>query len=102
MELDHNYPFQGKRQLRPDRALLNTTGTGPGEDITMFDLDGVLLSPDRRLTSLSEGGERGFRMACRFNCIGKQLVKAGVLVLICPKASSRHVLDPLSVASSRL
>ena len=42
-------------------------------------------------------------MAYRFNCIGKQLVKAGVnLVLIYPKASSRHVLDPLSVESSRL
>ncbi|MFL9987347.1 hypothetical protein [Paraburkholderia sediminicola] len=82
----------------------------------MFDLDGVLLSPDRRPTSLGEqvgsrgivvvgvgkGGERGFQMAYRFNCIGKQSVKAGVnLVLIYPKASSRHVLDPLSVASSR-
>lgn len=83
----------------------------------MFDLDGVLLSPDRQPTSLGaqvgsrgivvvgvgKGGERGFQMAYRFNCIGKQLVKAGVnLVLIYPKASSRHVLDPLSVASSRL
>jgi hypothetical protein len=82
----------------------------------MFDLDGVLLSPDRRPTSLGEqagsrgivvvgvgkGGKRGFQMAYRFNCVGKQLMRAGVnLVLIYPKASSRHVLDPLSVASSR-
>jgi hypothetical protein len=82
----------------------------------MFDLDGVLLSPERRPTSLGEqvgsrgivvvgvgkGGERGFQMAYRFNCVGKELVKAGVnLVMIYPKVSSRHVLDPLSVASSR-
>ncbi|SAL73184.1 hypothetical protein AWB68_04377 [Caballeronia choica] len=58
----------------------------------MFDLDGALLSPYRRPTSLREqvgirgivvvgvgkGGERGFQMAYRFNCIGKQLVKASI------------------------
>ncbi|WP_168787812.1 hypothetical protein [Paraburkholderia aromaticivorans] len=125
MQRDYNYTFQGKRQLRPDLASLSTTGTGPTRTSPCLIWTEYCYHLTRRPTSLGEqmgscgivvvvvvvvvvvgvgeGGERGFEMAYRFNCIGKQLVKAGVnLVLIYPKASSRHVLDPLSVGSSHL
>ena len=82
----------------------------------MFDLDGVLLSPDRRPVSLGEiagrrglivvgvgrGGERGFQLVHRFHDAGEQLAAAGIhLAFVYPRESARHVLDPVSVASAR-
>lgn len=83
----------------------------------MFDLDDVLLSPDRRPVSLAEisgsrglvvvgvgrGGERGFQMVHRFHAAGERLATAGVhLAFVYPRESARHVMDPLSAASVRL
>jgi hypothetical protein len=83
----------------------------------MFDLDGALLSPDRRPLSLGEitgnrgliivgvgrAGERGFQMVHRFHDAGEQLATAGVhLAFVYPRESARHVMDPLSAASVRL
>ncbi|HKR47912.1 MAG TPA: hypothetical protein VJU59_51005 [Paraburkholderia sp.] len=82
----------------------------------MFDLDGALLSPDRRPVSLGEitgrrglivaavgrGGERGFQMVHRFHDVGERLADAGIhLAFVYPRESARHVLDPVSIASMR-
>ena len=82
----------------------------------MFDLDGALLLPDRRLVRLREiagsrglvavgvgrGGERGFQMVHRFHDVGEQLATAGInLAFVYPRESARHVLDAISVASAR-
>jgi len=82
----------------------------------MFDLDGALLLPDRRLVRLREiagsrgliavgvgrGGERGFQMVHRFHDAGEQLATAGIhLAFVYPRESARHVLDAISVASAR-
>ncbi|WP_321939355.1 hypothetical protein [Paraburkholderia sp. J8-2] len=82
----------------------------------MFDLDGALLLPDRRLVRLREmagsrglvavgvgrGGERGFQMVHRFHDVGERLAAAGIhLAFIYPRESARHVLDAISVASAR-
>jgi hypothetical protein len=82
----------------------------------MFDLDGALLSPDRRPVSLGEiagsrglivvgvgrGGERGFQMVHRFHGAGEQLAATGIhLAFVYPRESARHVMDPVSVASMR-
>jgi hypothetical protein len=83
----------------------------------MFDLDDVLLSPDRRPVTLGElsgsrglvvvgvgrAGERGFQMVHRFHGAGEQLATAGIhLAFVYPRESARHVMDPLSAASVRL
>ncbi|RQR46318.1 MULTISPECIES: hypothetical protein [unclassified Burkholderia] len=83
----------------------------------MFDLDGMLLLPDRRPISLPEvagsrglvvvgvgrGGERGFQMVHRFHDVGERLAAAGIhLAFVYPRESARHVMDPISVASARL
>ena len=82
----------------------------------MFDLDGALLLPDRRLVRVREvagsrglvlvgvgrGGERGFQMIHRFHDVGEQLAAAGIhLAFVYPRESARHVLDAISVASAR-
>lgn len=82
----------------------------------MFDLDGALLLADRRLVRLREiagsrgmvlvgvgrGGERGFQMVHRFHDVGEQLAAAGIhLAFVYPRESARHVLDAISVASTR-
>lgn len=82
----------------------------------MFDLDGALLLPDRRLVRVQEvagsrglvavgvgrGGERGFQMVHRFHDVGEQLATAGIhLAFVYPRESARHVLDAISVASAR-
>ncbi|RQR53029.1 hypothetical protein DIE21_10715 [Burkholderia sp. Bp9140] len=82
----------------------------------MFDLDGMLLLPDRRSVSLPEvagsrglvvvgvgrGGERGFQMVHRFHDAGERLAAAGThLAFVYPRESARHVMDPISVASAR-
>ncbi|MBB2930163.1 hypothetical protein [Paraburkholderia silvatlantica] len=82
----------------------------------MFDLDGALLLPDRRLVRLREiagsrglvlvgvgrGGERGFQMIHRFHDVGEQLAATGIhLAFVYPRESARHVLDAISVASAR-
>ncbi|WP_028202171.1 hypothetical protein [Paraburkholderia nodosa] len=82
----------------------------------MFDLDGALVLPDRRLVRLREiagsrglvavgvgrGGERGFQMVHRFHDVGEQLAAAGIhLAFVYPRQSARHVLDAISVASAR-
>lgn len=82
----------------------------------MFDLDGALLLPDRRLVRLREmagsrglvavgvgrGGERGFQMVHRFHDVGEQLAATGInLTFVYPPGSARHVLDAISVASAR-
>ncbi|MCA8142981.1 hypothetical protein [Burkholderia multivorans] len=82
----------------------------------MFDLDGMLLLPDRRPVSLLEiagsrglivvgvgrGGERGFQMVHRFHDVGERLAAAGIhLAFVYPRESARHVMDPISVASAR-
>jgi len=89
---------------------------GFAEDVVMFDLDGALLLPDRRLVRLREisgnrglvavgvgrGGERGFQMVHRFHEVGEQLAAGGIhLAFVYPRESSRHVLDAISVASAR-
>ncbi|WP_233806954.1 hypothetical protein [Paraburkholderia sp. HP33-1] len=80
-------------------------------------MDGALLLPDRRPVTLREiagsrglvvagvgrGGERGFQMVHRLHDVGEQLAAAGIhLALVYPRESSRHVMDPISVASARL
>ncbi|MGU7785119.1 hypothetical protein [Burkholderia sp. PU8-34] len=82
----------------------------------MFELDDVLLLPDRRAVTLREttgsrglvvvgvgrGGERGFQMVHRFHDAGEQLAAAGIhLAFVYPRESARHVMDPISVASAR-
>lgn len=82
----------------------------------MFDLDGMLLLPDRRPISLPEiagsrglvvvgvgrGGERGFQMVHRFHDVGERLAAAGIhLAFVYPRESARHVMDPISVSSTR-
>ncbi|RQZ69104.1 hypothetical protein [Burkholderia sp. Bp9004] len=82
----------------------------------MFDLDGMLLLPDRRSVFLSEvagsrglivvgvgrGGERGFQMVHRFHEAAERLAAAGIhLAFVYPRESARHVMDPISVASAR-
>ncbi|WP_081334384.1 hypothetical protein [Burkholderia diffusa] len=82
----------------------------------MFDLDGVLLLPDRRPVFLPEvagsrglivvgvgrGGERGFQMVHRFHDAADRLAAAGIhLAFVYPRESARHVMDPISVASAR-
>ncbi|WP_395065861.1 hypothetical protein [Paraburkholderia silvatlantica] len=82
----------------------------------MFDLDGALLLPDRRLVRLREivgsrglvlvgvgrGGERGFQMLHRFHDVGEQLAAAGIhMAFVYPRESARHVLDAISVAGAR-
>ncbi|PMS09746.1 hypothetical protein FNF07_00235 [Trinickia caryophylli] len=82
----------------------------------MFDLDGMLLLPDRRAASLLEiagsrglivvgvgrGGERGFQMLHRFHHVGEQLAAAGThLAFVYPAESARHVMDSISVSSAR-
>ncbi|MEM5312417.1 hypothetical protein [Paraburkholderia sp. JHI869] len=82
----------------------------------MFDLDGSLLLPDRRMVRVQEiagsrglilvgvgrGGERGFQMIHRFHDVGEQLAAVGIhLAFVYPRESARHVLDAISVASAR-
>ncbi|MCA8091726.1 hypothetical protein LGM65_12595 [Burkholderia anthina] len=82
----------------------------------MFDMDGMLLLPDRRPVSLLEvagsqglvvagvgrGGERGFQMVHRFHDAGERLAAAGIhLAFVYPRESARHVMDSISVASAR-
>ncbi|MCC8403271.1 hypothetical protein LJ655_15465 [Paraburkholderia sp. MMS20-SJTN17] len=82
----------------------------------MFDLEATLLLPDRRPVTLREmagsrglvvagvgrGGERGFQMIHRLHDVGEQLAAAGThLALVYPQGSSRHVMDPVTVASAR-
>lgn len=82
----------------------------------MLDLKKALLCPEHKSTFLGDhvgaqglivigvgkGGERGFHMTYRFSTIGAELDEAGIsLVLVYPKASVRHVMDPLSVAAAR-
>ena len=82
----------------------------------MFDLDGMLLLPDRRPISLPEvagsrglvvvgvgrGGERGFQMVHRFHDVGGLLAAGGGRVAVGgPREAARHVMEPISVASAR-
>lgn len=82
----------------------------------MFNLDGILLLPDRRPVSLREvagnrglivvgvgrGGERGFQMVHRFHEAGERIAAAGIhLVFVYPRESARHVTDLVSVDSAR-
>ncbi|MDR0244096.1 MAG: hypothetical protein LBJ65_21080 [Burkholderia sp.] len=82
----------------------------------MFDLDGMLLGPDRSPVSLrgiagnrglvvvgvGRGGERGFQMVHRFHDVGDRMASAGShLAFVYPRESARHVMDPISVASAR-
>ncbi|WP_371141466.1 hypothetical protein [Burkholderia cepacia] len=89
---------------------------GFAEVVDMFDLDGMLLLPDRRPVFLPEvagsrglivvgvgrGGERGFQMIHRFHDAGERLAKTDIhLAFVYPRESARHVMDPISVASVR-
>ncbi|MBN3786900.1 hypothetical protein G3N94_08360 [Burkholderia sp. Ac-20353] len=82
----------------------------------MFEMDDVLLLPDRRAVTLRDtagsrglvvvgvgrGGERGFQLVHRFHDAGEQLAAAGIhLAFVYPRESARHVMDPISVASAR-
>lgn len=82
----------------------------------MFDVNRALVLSDRRLVGLQEiagrrglvvagvgrGGERGFQMVHRFHDVGEQLAVEGIhLAFIYPRESARHVLDAISVASTR-
>jgi hypothetical protein len=54
------------------------------------------------VVGVGRGGERGFQMVHRFHDVGEQLAAAGLhLAFVYPRESARHVLDAISVASSR-
>ncbi len=101
--------------LDAGRHLPATVG-GFVEDAAMLDPDGMLLRPDRSRVRLREiagwrglvvvgvgrGGERGFQMVYRFHDVGEQLAAVGIhLAFVYPRESARHVLDAVSVASTR-